>query len=726
MHLPQELLAGDLRKPEMIRNCSVLLQGRHTVAHRDHLSIPLAVGERTLGVMNLIGIPDMDFVDEDLQVLETAGNQIAIALEQATLYAKMEALVKERTDALEAERNLLSAVVKTAGALVLLVDASGRVVLFNPACEQALGWKAEEVMGRYYWDLFLPPGYLDRAREMFEERDVSRLRPQLRTEWMARDGSTHHLIWTTSILRKANEEIEYFLGTGIDVTELRRAEEKVQYLNNFDVTIGLQNRILLRDRVKLTQERIAGSNKLMGFLLIHFLRLPLILESLGPWAEHAVLLQITERLKDWAAHGDSDSVARLGDKSFAAIAVRANPEDLSVAARQILARMAEPFEFEQQDLHIEASIGITIFPNDGDDYFSLMQRAEVAMRRAMLGKKERFEFYRPELNQGAHERFKLESGLRRALARNEFVLHYQPQVDLRTGRIIGLEALLRWQPPELGLISPGRFIGLAEETDLILPIGEWVLRNACQQSRAWQDGGLPKLPVAVNLSPRQFSQNIPATVRGILAETGLDPAFLEFELTESLSMEDPESTCDILHALKEMGVQLAIDDFGTGYSNLNYLKRFPVDKLKLDQSFVRELTSDPDDLSISRAVIAMAHSLRLRIIAEGVETEGQLALLVENGCDEMQGYLFSKPVDAATCARLMRDGKSLEIGKLTRLRDERRVLFVDNEANMVVAVRQRIALRTSRKSVTRRRPVRAERGSRGSMAYHSLSVKSLG
>lgn len=682
-----KLITGALRAPQIIDDCAWLDQApAASRAERSHISIPLALGERTLGVMNLISAQDAAFKDEKFQVLETVGNQIAIALERANLYANMEALVKDRTEALQAERNLLSAVVNTTGALVFLVDATGRIVMFNPACEQALGWKSEEVRNRFYWDIFLKPDRAGTVRAFFENKDFSKLPPHVHGEWIARDGSTRYIIWSTTTLEKADQTGDYFLGTGIDVTELRDAEEKVRYLSNFDMLTGLPNRILLRDRVKLTQEKVAAGDGVMGFLVIYLARLPLIRQSLGAKAEQSLLLQTTARLKEWAKV--EDSVGRFGDDSFAVVAARPDARDLSTVARQILALLDQPFVFEQQDLHMEAGIGITIFPNDGDDFDALSQGAEAAMRRALVNKMERYEFYRPELNRGASERFKLESALRRALERNEFVLHYQPQVDLKTGKIIGLEALIRWQHPELGLIPPGRFIGLAEETGLILPIGEWVLRKACQQSRAWQGAGLPKVPVAVNLSAKQFSKNIPATVQEILAATGMDPALLELELTETLSMEDPENTIRILRTLKEMGIRLAIDDFGTGYSNLNYLKRFPVDKLKLDQSFVRELISDPDDLSIARAVIAMAHSLRLRVIAEGVETEGQLALLAKNGCDEMQGYFFSKPVDADACAWLLREKKSLALDKLWHQPNKRTLLFVDDDVNMGAAIRR--------------------------------------
>jgi EAL domain-containing protein (putative c-di-GMP-specific phosphodiesterase class I)/ActR/RegA family two-component response regulator len=339
-------------------------------------------------------------------------------------------------------------------------------------------------------------------------------------------------------------------------------------------------------------------------------------------------------------------------------------------------------------VHLDPCIGIALFPNDADDYDGLTQDAEAALQRALASKDERYAFYRPELNDGVYERFRFENALRRALERDELIVYYQPQASLATGQLIGFEALLRWQHPELGLIPPGRFIGLAEETGMVLPIGERVLKLACEQSMAWQRDGLRAVPVSVNLSARQFSERIIDTVAKILAETGLEPKLLELELTESASMEDPQKTVDILCKLKEMGVRLAIDDFGTGYSNLNYLKRFPVDRLKLDQSFVRDLTSDPDDLAIARAVIAMGHGLRLDVIAEGVETEGQLALLAQNGCDEVQGYLFGRPASADDCARMLREEKALALDKLQPQPYHRTMLYVDDEVNLLAAIRR--------------------------------------
>ncbi|WP_182915679.1 EAL domain-containing protein [Massilia cavernae] len=672
-----QLLAEAKAAPRFVERCALL--------DRPHASVPLAIGGRTGGILRLLTTATT-LTDDDWQVLKTAGNQIAVAMERAHLYGHMETLVQERTDAWQSEPELLSAVVNTSGALVCMADAGGVVRLFNPACEQAMGWPAEQAIGRHCWDVF-PSARGHQDLHQFFQRRVANPRPmQIRGEWLARDGSIRSIVWSGTWLRKPDQSVEYFLCTGVDVTELRGAEEKLHYLSNFDALTGLPNRILLRDRVQQLREQVAGGTQVLGYLLLKPARLRLIGESLGPGAEREVLLQMAARLGQWS-NADT-SVARVGDRSFAIAAVRAGANELSALARQVLAVMGAPFHHGQQELHLDPCIGIAVFPNDGDDFDSLAQGAEVAMGRALSSKAERHAFYRPELNEGAEERFRFESALRRALERDELVVHYQPQASLTSGAIVGVEALVRWQHPELGLIAPDRFIGLAEETGLILPIGEWVLRRACEQSCAWQREGLHPVPVSVNLSARQFSDNIAPTVARILAETGLDPKLLELELTESASMEDPQKTFEILRRLKDMGVRLAIDDFGTGYSNLNYLKRFPVDKLKLDQSFVREITSDPDDLSISRAVIALAHGLRLEVIAEGVETAGQLALLSEHGCDEMQGYLFSRPVDGAACGRMLREGKMLDLARRLGQADLPTLLYVDDEANLLAAVRR--------------------------------------
>lgn len=658
-----------------------------TCRGRTSLRIPLAAGVRPRGMMCLT-LMDGQLTGDDRTVLETVGSQIAVAIERAHLYGNMESLVNERTAALESERALLSTVVNTSGALVSVLDGGGVIRLFNPAFEKSFGWRAEEVLGHDFRKFFRK---VDNDPFAFEPPPAGMPPVQQSGEWLARDGSVRKVIWSSTWLRGADGEVSYVVTSGMDVTELRGTEERLLYLSNFDQETGLPNQVLLRDRMRQMQARVIEGKQVIGYLSVKAARLQAIKASLGLEAEQALLRQVAARLGG-LAEGDL-TVARTGERTFAIGALRANESEVGTLVRQVQEIMDRAFDYQGEDVHLDPCIGVALFPNDGDDFDSIAQGAEAALQRAMASKDERYAFYRPELNDGMVERFRVESGLRRALERGELIVHYQPQVSLSTGQIVGFEALLRWQHPELGLIPPGRFIGLAEETGLILPIGEKVLRLACEQSRAWQRDGLRAVPVSVNLSARQFSERIADTVAQILAETGLEPGLLELELTESASMDDPQKTIETLRKLKDMGVRLAIDDFGTGYSNLNYLKRFPVDKIKLDQSFVRDLTTDPDDLSISRAVIAMAHGLRLDVIAEGVETDGQLALLAQNGCDEIQGYLFSRPVPAAECARMLREGKSLALEKLAPQPYQRTLLYMDDEVNLLAAVRR--ALRHS-------------------------------
>lgn len=672
----RRLAEGTLHEPELLHQCEAL--GASVAC------VPLTASGRSLGLLHL-RFAAGDAACAELQVLDTIGNQIAIAVERAHLYANMGSLVHDRTRALQSERNLLSALVETTAALVVLTNADGTIRMFNRACSDTFGWTAAEAIGRPAWEVFRVDGDEDRIRRFYHDLPLDQLPPQIQAEWLTRSGQLRSVIWTTSPLRGTDGRIEAIVSTGLDVTELRGAEDRLKYLSNHDTLTGLPNPVLLRDRVRQAQEQALAGRQVMGFLLLGLGRIRMIRETLGAQAEQELLVQVSRRL---SARGANETVARYSEGTFAVVAVRSSVDDLGVLARQLLVDMERAFVWEQEDLHLDPRIGITVYPNDGDAYETLAQGAENALSRADTGAGSRIEFYRPEFNHGAAARFRLESALRRAVEREEFLVHYQPQVDLRSGAIIGVEALVRWRHPELGMVPPGQFICLAEETGLILPIGEWVLRRACEQCRAWQQAGIRVVPVSVNLSARQFSEHIPATVRRILEETGLEPRLLELELTETASMNDPQKSFEILRQLKDMGVRLAIDDFGTGYSNLNYLKRFPVDKLKLDQSFVRDIVSDPDDLSIARAVIAMAHGLRLAVIAEGVESQGQLALLADNGCDEMQGFFFSRPVAPEVCEELLRDDVRLDLKLLARAPYARTLLYVDEEVNLLAAVRR--------------------------------------
>jgi predicted signal transduction protein with EAL and GGDEF domain len=367
---------------------------------------------------------------------------------------------------------------------------------------------------------------------------------------------------------------------------------------------------------------------------------------------------------------DTDTAARIGGDEFVLVLAGADNDQDSVLhiTRRILEAFSQPVMLENRELFVTCSIGVALYPRDGRDVETLVRNADSAMYRAKEQGRNNCQFYTPEASARAEERLSLEAKLRRALERGEFGLHYQPLVDLRTGQVIGLEALIRWQEAELGMVSPVRFIPVAEETALILPIGEWVLRTACVQNKAWQDQGLRRVSVAVNLSAQQFRQkDLARQIQGILSTTGLESKYLEVELTESMLMQNVEQAIHIMSELREMGVHISLDDFGTGYSSLSYLKRFPIDTVKVDKSFVREITVDADSAAIADAIIAMGHSLRLTVLAEGVETEEQLVYLRARGCNRMQGYLFSKPLPPDELAQLLRDGRRLPEQDLTEL-----------------------------------------------------------
>ena len=444
-----------------------------------------------------------------------------------------------------------------------------------------------------------------------------------------------------------------------------QAEERVRRLAHFDDLTGLPNRSMFNQRLSHALARARRADESLAILFIDLDRFKNINDTLGHGAGDHVLKEIAQRLRGCLR--EADTVSRLGGDEFVVLLEGASrPEDVVEVAQKILAAVARPVLLESQEFHLTASIGISTCPGDSDDLQGLMKNADIAMYRAKEQGKNNFQFYSSQINVHTLERVALESDLRHALERNEFLLHYQPKVDIGSNRIVGMEALVRWQQPGKVLVPPAQFIPLAEETGLIVPIGEWVLKTACLRNRAWQDQGLPRLRIAVNLSARQFAHvHLLQDVARVLNETGLDPAWLEFEITESMVMRDPEHAVTLLQGLKAMGIHLSIDDFGTGYSSLSYLKRFPLDSVKIDRSFIRDIPGDGDDASITQAIIAMAHSLRLRVIAEGVETEAQLQFLRVNGCDQMQGYHFSRPLPEAEFLRLLQAAVAAECKPVT-------------------------------------------------------------
>ena len=444
-----------------------------------------------------------------------------------------------------------------------------------------------------------------------------------------------------------------YRGTSADITLRKLAEQSIAHIAHHDVLTGLPNRVLLQDRLNQAIAQAERSGRPIWVLLIDLDRFKFVNDSMGHKAGDLLLKTVAARLL--AALRDSDTVARLSGDEFVAILSESPQGQLHAEILQrLMAAVAQGLELDGKEFSVTCSIGVAVFPTDGAPAHKLIEQADVAMYRAKKLGRNNFQFYTSAMNDEALERLRIESALRKALERDEFVLHYQAQVDLASGAIVGMEALIRWQHPELGMVAPSRFIGMAEETGLIVPIGAWVMRTACAQNKAWQEAGFGSLRIAVNLSARQFSDpDLLTSIAQALEQTGLPPANLEIELTESLFMSDVDLAVELLHGMKALGVTLSIDDFGTGYSSLSYLRRFPIDVLKIDRSFVTDIASEADDRAIVISIIALAHNLKLRVIAEGVETLGQLDFLRGHGCDEMQGFYFSRPLPADQFEQLL-------------------------------------------------------------------------
>jgi len=437
--------------------------------------------------------------------------------------------------------------------------------------------------------------------------------------------------------------------------EKSRDQESLATLAYYDVLTGLPNRALLQDRLHQAMIEADRHGRLVALLFMDLDRFKNINDTLGHEMGDVLLKKVAKRLEGCVRPGDT--VARPGgDEFIVVLAGVAHVDDVSRVAQKIIDAFSLPFEIGGRELYVTCSIGVTLYPFDDRDVETLHRNADAAMYHAKEEGRNNFQFYSAEMNAQSFQRLTLENALRRALERDELRLYHQPQVDLDSGRIVGVEALIRWQHPELGLVSPADFIPLAEETGLIVPIGEWVLRQACAQARAWQKAGLPPVRVAVNLSARQFRQHgLYEVITAALQHAGLAPEWLEVELTESLVMHDVNRTIDVLRGLKKMGVSVAVDDFGTGYSSLSYLRRLPIDAIKIDRAFIEHIPDNSDAAAITTAIIALARSLQLKTVAEGVETEAQADFLRRHGCNAMQGFYFSRPLPADKFAELLKN-----------------------------------------------------------------------
>jgi PAS domain S-box-containing protein len=484
------------------------------------------------------------------------------------------------------------------------------------------------------------------------------------------DGNVRHVQLQGLGSFDARGAVHQLAGTIQDVTELKEAEQRIRHLAYYDGATGLPNRQFFTERLAQALALAKRHRGQLGVLALDLDQFKRINDTLGHTAGNELLAAVARRLADAVREADSlgrpdgespvpveasDLIARLeGDEFCLLITDLAQYHDAAKVARRLLQELRKPFRIGNREMFVTASIGLALYPLDGEDADSLLKNAGAAMHFAKEQGRDNYQFYSRAMNATALEKLSMESQLRKALERGEFLLNFQPKIRVANGQIVGLEALIRWRHPELGLVRPAQFIPLAEETGLIVRIGDWVLRTACRQNQAWRGAGYPAVHVAVNIASPHFRRGgLVASVAAALKESALDPALLEVELTESMLMHSVDATLDTLFQLKDMGVRLAIDDFGTGYSSLSYLKRFPLDTLKIDRSFVKDLPHDAEDAAITRAIIAMAHSLKLAVVAEGVETEEQLAFLQQHGCEVVQGFLFSQPLPAEDLGALL-------------------------------------------------------------------------
>ncbi|MGO4478111.1 EAL domain-containing protein [Massilia sp. 2TAF26] len=538
-------------------------------------------------------------------------------------------------------------------------DEQLRFVAMTGHFTEKSGIAVERLLGKTRWEFV--SGMADnesgrehlaaiQAREPFKNLEYRALDDNGEERWFCVSGQP---------MFDDNGRFTGYRGTGSDITARKITEQRVHHVAQHDVLTGLPNRSLLQDRLGQAVAYATRSGHPVWVMLIDLDRFKFVNDSMGHKAGDVLLMTVAARLR--GSLRDTDTVARLSGDEFVVILSQHEDQPLtSDIVQRVMDSVAQPVMLGPKEFFVTCSIGVAAYPSDGTSAENLIEHADIAMYRAKKLGRNNFQFYTPAMNEESLERVRIESALRNALERNEFVLHYQPQVDLKTGQIVGMEALIRWKHPELGMVPPSRFVGVAEDTGLIVPIGAWVMRTAAAQNKIWHDAGLGKLRVAVNLSARQFSAtDLVPGIEQVLIDTGLDPACLELELTESLFMSDVTPAVELLHRMKALGVKLSIDDFGTGYSSFSYLSRFPIDVLKIDRSFVNDISHDANDAAIVASIIALAHNLRLSVIAEGVETAEQLDYLRHQGCDEMQGYYFSRPLPAHEFEQLLRQRRGL-------------------------------------------------------------------
>ena len=593
--------------------------------------IPVSVNEAWWGVLMVKKCEEIsDISPQELGALMAAGRSVGAAIQR-------EAANKRLNQAMIA--------FESAAEGIVITNTDGRIIAINKGYSDITGYREDEIKGQLAYQL--DPALMDveQYQKMHEELAAEgRWKGEFSSQ--RKDGEIYPENATVTAVKDEEGNVVNYVVVFSDISDTKRVQTALHEMVNHDALTGLPNRRLLNELTGHALRRAEREKSNVAILFIDLDRFKVINDTLGHQVGDKLLMQVSSRLRD--VMRESDTVARLGGDEFLVMmdSLR-DVEDASRVAKKIVSTLQAEFVIDGKDIFIGASVGISVYPGDGDDVDNLIKAADIAMYKVKSEGKNNYRFYSSDLSENAVERFTMETQLRRALERQQFELYYQPQVSLKTGRIVGAEALVRWQHPELGVVSPAKFIPVAEETGLVVQIGEWVLRESARQMVEWTGQGLDLKSISVNVSGVQVQRsNFADTVYGILVETGCDPALLELEITESVVMNNTEYVISVFARIKEPGVRLAIDDFGTGYSSLSYLKRLPLDKLKIDQSFVRDLTSDPDDKAIASAVIALARSLGLKVIAEGVETQEQIDTLVSMGCDDVQGYFYGRPMPA--------------------------------------------------------------------------------
>jgi diguanylate cyclase (GGDEF)-like protein/PAS domain S-box-containing protein len=562
-----------------------------------------------------------------------------------------------KTEALFDEKERAQVTLNSIGDAVMSTDSSGRITFLNAVAERLTGWSRDEAAGRPLQEVFhlidgvtREPVRDPMMRAIREDKTVG-LTPNCLL--VRRDGIEAAIEDSAAPIHDRLGQVTGAVIVFHDVSSSRALSLRMAYLAQHDSLTDLPNRVLLNDRLAQAMAIAQRGNTNLGLLYLDIDRFKTINDALGHAIGDRLLQSVAQRLLGCLRH--SDTVSRQGGDEFVILLSQVSQaQDAAVSAEKVLAVLSIPHQIDQHTLYVTVSIGVVTFPSDGVDAEMLLKNADFAMYQAKEAGRNCYQFFKPEMNASASRRQSTENELRSSIEREAFVLHYQPKFDLQSGAIMAVEALVRWLHPTRGMVPPAEFISIAEESGLIVPLGRWVLREACRQAKAWQDAGLKRIRMAVNVSAVELrAKGFVRGVCAVLQETGCDPTSLELELTETFMLQDPNSTVSVLRTLKDLGINLALDDFGTGYSSLSHMRRFPIDTLKIDQSFMRDVDSDTDNASIVGAVISLGSSLHMRVVAEGIESSEQLLFLQEHACPEGQGYFLSRPGAAKHVTHLL-------------------------------------------------------------------------